>query len=115
MILGPTGRNFGAGMSGGIAYVYDRDGDFAGKVNHEMVELEGLDSDDLAFVRDRIEAHLRETESDLARHLLQDWGTTVTRFVKVMPSDFKRVMKAAREAEERGVPVLDAIMAAAHG
>jgi glutamate synthase (NADPH/NADH) large chain len=115
IVLGPTGRNFGAGMSGGIAYVYDVDGDFAGKVNHEMVELGGLTSEDAGFVRDRIEAHLRETDSDLARRILQDWGRTLERFVKVMPTDYKRVMEAARLAEERGKPALDAIMEAARG
>jgi glutamate synthase (NADPH) large chain len=115
IVLGSTGRNFGAGMSGGIAFVLDALGDFAAKVNHEMVELETLTSDDEAFLRDRIEAHLRETDSDVARRLLQDWGTTVQRFVKVMPTDYKRVMAAAELAEERGVPVLDAIMEAAHG
>jgi glutamate synthase (NADPH) large chain len=115
VVLGRTGRNFGAGMSGGIAYVYDVDGEFAGRVNHEMVVLEGLSPEDEAFVRDRIEAHLKETDSDLARRLLQDWATTIGRFVKVMPTDFKRVTEAARRAEERGMPALDAIMEAAHG
>jgi glutamate synthase (NADPH) large chain len=80
-----------------------------------MVVLEGLSPEDEAFVRDRIEAHLKETDSDLARRLLQDWATTIGRFVKVMPTDFKRVTEAARRAEERGMPALDAIMEAAHG
>ncbi len=115
VILGPTGRNFAAGMSGGIAYVLDEAGDFTTKVNMEMVDLDPLDDDDRTFLRDRVEAHLRETGSGVARRLLHDWPAALTRFVKVMPKDFKRVLAAARRAEETGEPVLDAIMAAAHG
>ena len=66
VVLGPTGRNFAAGMSGGIAYVLDGDGDFESKVNAEMVDLDPLDSEDEAFLRDRIEAHLKETDSTVA-------------------------------------------------
>jgi len=115
IVLGPTGRNFAAGMSGGVAYVLDETGDFHTRVNHEMVDLDPLTDDDRAFLRERIEAHRRETGSTVAHRLLSDWDATLRNFVKVMPTDYKRVLEAARRAEERGEPVIDAIMAAAHG
>ncbi len=73
VVLGGTGRNFGAGMSGGIAYVLDGDGWFLSRVNLEMVDLEPLDDDDAAWLRDRVERHLAETDSAVARRLLDDW------------------------------------------
>jgi len=115
VILGATGRNFAAGMSGGIAYVLDQDGDFPTRVNHEMVELEPLDDDDQAFLLDRVSQHRDETGSAVAKALLADWKTSLKKFVKVMPSDYKRVLEAARDAEARGLPVTQAIMEAAHG
>ena len=115
IILGRTGRNFAAGMSGGVAYVLDEVGDFHTRVNLEMVDLDPLDDDDRSFLRERIEAHRDETGSTVASRLLSDWEAALASFVKVMPTDYKRVLAAARRAEERGEPVLDAIMAAAHG
>ena len=115
VILGRTGRNFAAGMSGGIAYVYDRDGSFPSRVNMEMVSLDPLTDEDLIFLRDRITAHYLETDSALAARLLDGWDEEVRRFVKVMPDDYKRVMEAVRQAEMTGEPELDVIMAAAHG
>ncbi len=115
VVLGPTGRNFAAGMSGGIAYVLDEAGDFSTKVNREMVDLDPLDDDDRAFLRERVEAHLAETGSAVAERLLADWSAALDHFVKIMPQDYKRVLGAARRAEESGEPVIDAIMAAAHG
>ncbi|HET9691572.1 MAG TPA: glutamate synthase-related protein, partial [Acidimicrobiales bacterium] len=113
LVLGATGRNFGAGMSGGIAYVLDADGSFAGRLNTEMVDLEPLDADDAAFVHDLVVRHLAETGSAVAERLLADWHPE--QFKKVMPRDYKRVLEAARRAEEEGRPVDEAIMAAAHG
>ena len=115
IVLGSTGRNFAAGMSGGVAYVFDVDGDFATKVNPEMVDLDPLDDDDRALLREQVERHLAETGSALAARLLADWSTTLGKFVKVMPKDYKRVLAAVARAEQRGEPVIDAIMAAAHG
>ena len=115
VILGRTGRNFAAGMSGGIAYVYDRDGTFPSRVNMEMVSLDPLSDEDAAFLHDRVTAHHRETDSALAGRLLAGWDEEVRHFVKVMPDDYKRVIEAVRQAEITGEPVLDAIMAAAHG
>ena len=115
VILGSTGRNFAAGMSGGIAYVYDWDGTFPSKVNREMVDLDPLSPEDERFVRGCIETHLKETDSTVAARMLSDWAATTERFVKVMPKDYKRVLTAAKDAEARGESVIDAIMASAHG
>ena len=115
VILGRTGRNFAAGMSGGIAYVYDRDGSFPSRVNTEMVSLDPLTDEDAVFLHGRITAHYLETDSALASRLLYRWNDEVRRFVKVMPDDYKRVMEAVRRAEITGEPELDVIMAAAHG
>lgn len=112
VVLGPTGRNFAAGMSGGIAYVLDLDG---GRVNGEMVDLDPLDGDDADFLRETVERHFVETESSVARALLADWDSGVDRFSKVMPKDYKRVLAAQAAAEREGRDVNEAIMEAAHG
>ena len=94
VILGDTGRNFGAGMSGGVAYVLDVDGDFHTRCNLEMVELERLEyQEETAIVKGLIEEHLEYTGSAVAERALQDWRNTVKNFVKVMPTDFKRVLQ----------------------
>ena len=98
-VLGPTGRNFGAGMSGGIAYVYDADGDFDARCNLELVDLDELDEDDELELRSLIDEHLQRTGSLVARNLLGDWEDALTRFVKVMPRDYKRAL--AEGAAER--------------
>ena len=115
VILGPTGRNFAAGMSGGVAYVYDRDGSFPSRVNPEMVSLDPVGDEDRIFLHEQVTAHYLETDSAVAARMLTRWDEEVRRFVKVMPDDYKRVMEAVRRAEIRGEPVLGAIMAAAHG
>jgi len=102
-ILGKTGRNFGAGMSGGVAYVWDRDGDFERQCNMESFELEPVsDPDDVAELRTMIERHLQYTESVVARQILDNWEKSLSQFVKVMPSDYKRVLleRAARAKPE---------------
>ncbi|MFT5200837.1 MAG: glutamate synthase (NADPH/NADH) large chain, partial [Candidatus Aldehydirespiratoraceae bacterium] len=115
VILGPTGRNFAAGMSGGIAFVYDPDGIFPKRVNPEMVDLEPLDDDDLDWLHDRVEKHRHETGSEVAARIVADWGTTAGDFVKVMPTDYRRVLKAAAEARAAGKDETEAIMAASRG
>jgi glutamate synthase (NADPH/NADH) large chain len=115
VVLGPTGRNFGAGMSGGIAFVHDPDDTFFRRLNGEMVDLEPLDPDDGAWLRDVLRSHEHATGSTVAAQLLQRWHSEVRRFKKVMPRDYKRVLEAARIAEESGQNVDEAIMAAAHG
>jgi glutamate synthase (NADPH/NADH) large chain len=116
VILGPTGRNVGAGMSGGIAYVLDL---LPIRVNPEMVDCELLDAEDRAFVCDLLAEHQAETGSPVAERLLAAWAgdaeATAARFTKVMPRDYRRVLLAIRAAEESGESVEEAIMAAARG
>jgi glutamate synthase (NADPH/NADH) large chain len=115
VVLGPTGRNFGAGMSGGIAYVLDPDDTFFRRLNGEMVDLEPVDPDDAAWLRTVVRTHAQVTGSPVAARLLDRWHRDVRQFKKVMPRDYKRVLEAARIAEESGQNVDEAIMAAAHG
>jgi|CZKW01.1.fsa_nt_gi glutamate synthase (NADPH/NADH) large chain len=112
LVLGPVGRNFAAGMSGGIAYLLDPD---PRQINTEMAELEPLDDGDASFVRDLIQRHYEETASVVAARLLADWELALPRFGKVMPRDYKRVLAAARRAEREGLDVNEAVMAAAQG
>jgi glutamate synthase (NADPH/NADH) large chain len=118
VVLGGIGRNFAAGMSGGVAYVLDlaaHDDFLAKRVNGEMVDIDPLDDDDRAFLRDAVERHHAETDSAVARALLTDWDDAVERFGKVMPKDYKRVLQAREAAERDGRDVNEAIMEAAHG
>ncbi|HEY5250203.1 MAG TPA: glutamate synthase large subunit [Acidimicrobiales bacterium] len=115
VVLGPTGRNFGAGMSGGIAYIYDPDRTFAGRVNGEKIELESLDAEDRRWLADIVARHRDETGSALADRLVASWSTAVEDFVKVMPRDYRRVLEATKRAVDEGRSVDDAVMAAAHG
>jgi len=103
VVLGPTGRNFGAGMSGGIAYVYDRDGDFPTRCNMQMISLEPLEErEDLDLVQGLMERHLEYTGSTVAAGLLRDWPKAAGKFVKVMPLDYRRVLEEQRRARETG-------------
>ncbi|MGB8391035.1 glutamate synthase large subunit, partial [Mycobacterium sp.] len=115
VILGRTGRNFAAGMSGGMAYVYDPDGEFPENLNAEMVELESLEEDDTEWLHGFLQAHVDATDSAVGQRILADWSGQQRHFVKVMPRDYKRVLQAIAEAERDGVDVDKAIMAAAHG
>jgi glutamate synthase domain-containing protein 2/glutamate synthase domain-containing protein 3 len=101
VVLGRTGRNFAAGMSGGIAYVYDVDRRFEGRCNLELVDLEPLAEDDAEEVKSLIAEHVARTGSLVGRNVLAAWDRTVDRFVKVMPRDYKRVLaeRTAHEAE----------------
>jgi glutamate synthase (NADPH/NADH) large chain len=123
VILGRTGRNFAAGMSGGVAYVYNPDGTFEENLNSEMVDLDSLDSEDgedVAWLRDAIQAHVDATDSAVGQRILADWEGprgALKNFVKVMPRDFKRVLQAIAEAKASGATgsdVDEAIMAAAN-
>jgi glutamate synthase (NADPH/NADH) large chain len=115
VVLGQTGRNFGAGMSGGIAYVYDPDNTFDLHVNLEMVTLEPLEDHDVEFLREQVQTHLRETDSLVAARVLNRWHSNVRYFKKVMPKDYRRVLDAIKSAEEQGRDVDEAVMASAHG
>ncbi len=103
VILGPTGRNFAAGMSGGMAFVFDEYQEFPQRCNLEMVELERLcEPEDLELVRDLLIQHAGYTGSPVAARLLNDWEWALGRFVKVMPVDYRRVLEAQRSAERPG-------------
>jgi glutamate synthase (ferredoxin) len=113
VVLGPAGRNFGAGMSGGIAYVLDEHGDFPARVNQQMVGVERLEeAAEIAAVRALVQKHLEYTGSTRARAVLEQWDVIVPRFVKVMPKDYKRVLACVKRAHEQGLSGDDAIMAA---
>jgi glutamate synthase (NADPH/NADH) large chain len=99
-------------MSGGLAYLLDPD---PVRVNSDMADLEDLDDDDATRLRELLAQHLTETGSEVAARLLADWDVALTRFGKVMPKDYKRVLDAARQAEREGRDVNQAVMAAAHG
>jgi glutamate synthase (ferredoxin) len=107
VVLGRTGRNFAAGMSGGVAYVLDANGEFARRCNREMVDLETLvDGDEISRLQDLILKHVALTGSTYVEGLLKDWASLQNRIVKVMPREYKRVMaeQARREREAAHVP-----------
>jgi glutamate synthase (NADPH/NADH) large chain len=117
VVLGPVGRNFAAGMSGGTAYVLDL---HAGRVNGEMVDLDGLDAEDRDVLHVLVQRHVEHTGSAVGAGLLDEWGENVTRFTKVMPRDYKFVLLARARSLEAGFAedsqeTLDAIMEASRG
>ncbi|MGC3997720.1 MAG: glutamate synthase large subunit [Anaeromyxobacter sp.] len=113
VVLGPTGRNFAAGMSGGVAYVLDGDGKFAGHCNKEMVSLSRIeDPAEAAAVRALIEKHAALTESQHARRLLDQWTSVVPRLVRVMPNDYRRVLEAQARMRDKGMTQEQAELAA---
>ena len=118
VVLGSTGRNFAAGMSGGVAYVYDPDSVFAAKVNYEMVELETLDDTDLGELERILSTHVTETQSAVGVRILGDWKIESAKFVKVMPRDYKRVLAVMAESQASGLSeqeTLDRVMEVARG
>jgi glutamate synthase (NADPH) large chain len=112
VILGPTGRNLGAGMSGGIAYVLDLDPE---RVNTEMIDLESLGTEDYERLQGVLTRHAEETDSSVARALLADWPSSARRFTLIMPRDYKRVLRLAAEAEQKGQDPMLAIMGGLNG
>jgi glutamate synthase domain-containing protein 2/glutamate synthase domain-containing protein 1/glutamate synthase domain-containing protein 3 len=100
VVLGTTGRNFAAGMSGGVAYVYDKDRGFAGRCNLELVDLDELLEEDDEEVKALISEHAQRTGSMVARNILASWERARERFVKVMPRDYKRALQERREVVE---------------
>jgi glutamate synthase (ferredoxin) len=114
VVLGGTGRNFAAGMSGGIAYILDEEGDFAkNRCNTAMVGLEELaDYQEIAQLRDIISRHAELTGSTRASDVLARWDTMVPKFVKVIPHDYKRVLEALAQAKADGLTGEEAINAA---
>ncbi len=101
VVIGPTGRNFAAGMSGGSSFVFDETGDFSQRCNLEMVDLEPFqDPEDIELVRDLLIQHAGYTGSEVAARLLGDWDWAVSKFVKVMPVDYRRVLEERKRARE---------------
>ena len=98
VVLGPVGRNFAAGMSGGVAYIWDQHKKLGRLCNKEMVDLETVSADeDIAELKSMIEKHLQYTQSNVAQRLLHDWNNALHQFVKVMPRDFKRVLEEQKK------------------
>ena len=113
VVLGPTGRNFAAGMSGGIAYVLDEAGDFATRCNKQMVGLEKLeDLAEIEEVRQMLRRYVEYTGSDNAARLLHHWEAAVPQFVKVIPHDYKRMLEAITRVEASGLSGEEALLAA---
>ncbi len=113
VVIGPTGRNFAAGMSGGIAYVLDPAGNFPTLCNKQMVELERLERrEEIEEVRAMIDCHRQYTQSERAKQILDLWDEMVPKFVKIMPKDYKRVLQTLERVKNAGLSGEEAIMAA---
>ncbi|HPU56545.1 MAG TPA: glutamate synthase subunit alpha, partial [Verrucomicrobiota bacterium] len=113
VVLGRTGRNFAAGMSGGIAYVLDEDGDFHIRCNKELVSLKKLEEpDEVEMIWKMIQRHQTYTRSERAAKILASWDAFVPKFVKVLPNDYARVLEQLKKVEEQGLSGDEAIMAA---
>src|SRR5262249_49961815 len=116
VVIGGTGRNFAAGMSGGIAYVLDEAGGFRAPGKTGLGDLEPLvGGGGGGRGKGPLSRHIPYTQSPVAARLLVHWEATRERFVKIMPRDYKRVLQAIKKAEETGMSVDDVVMASAHG
>jgi glutamate synthase domain-containing protein 2/glutamate synthase domain-containing protein 1/glutamate synthase domain-containing protein 3 len=112
VVIGPTGRNFGAGMTGGVAYVWDVTGDFSKKVNREMVDIEPMEEEDVQEVHGLLVKHLLHTTSTVAKRILEEGPALIRTFVKVMPRDYKRMISTIKKMHQAGMTGDQAIMAA---
>jgi glutamate synthase (ferredoxin) len=113
VVLGGTGRNFAAGMSGGVAYVFDERGDFSKNVNLQMVGLEKVtEAGEVAELRSLIEKHVTYTKSARAQQVLAAWDKALPKFVKVMPKDYKRMLACIERVQAQGLTGEEAIMVA---
>jgi glutamate synthase (ferredoxin) len=113
VVLGRTGRNFAAGMSGGIAYVVDEGGDFWRHCNTEMVQLTAVeDSEEIGVLREMISRHATYTGSHRARVILSAWEEWLARLVRVIPNDYRRVLEAQQQMKQAGMSSEQAVMAA---
>jgi glutamate synthase (ferredoxin) len=116
LCLGKTGRNFGAGMSGGVAYIVDEDGDFTSKcLNQEMVKVYPLvecDDNEISEVKDLISKHVKYTDSVRGIEILENWNSFSSKILKILPEDYERVLLALKKAEERGLKGDEATQAA---
>jgi glutamate synthase (NADPH/NADH) large chain len=100
VVLGATGRNFAAGMSGGVAYIYDPQNQFERFCNREMVDLDPFSFEDFDLVKSLIKKHKDYTGSDIAKVILSNWDQVSKQFVKVMPRDYKRVLQQQKQLEK---------------
>ena len=108
VILGPTGRNFAAGMSGGIAFVHDAEGDFVDRFNDGMADLEDVaDAEDISLLRRLVEDHYEYTGSAPAQRILADWDRSLAKFKKIMPRDYRRVLEERKQATEPAAATAD--------
>ncbi len=119
IILGEVGQNFAAGMSGGVAYVWDKNKTFDKRVNREMVNLETLTDEDEGILHQYIEKHFQKTTSSVAFMILQDWKNALSQFVKVMPTDFKKALESrnislAQQIADKNVVYKDIVVDVAH-
>ena len=103
VILGNTGRNFAAGMSGGIAYVLDRENRFSHYCNKELVDFDEMELEDISVLNGLIENHYQYTGSTVAKDILDNWQLSLTQFVKVMPRDYKRVLLRNKGKLEKAI------------
>jgi glutamate synthase (ferredoxin) len=113
IVLGKTGRNFAAGMSGGIAYVFDERGELPVRCNADMVSLHELsEPDEIDYVKTMLQRHLDATQSLYAQRILANWEESLSKFVRVMPKDYERMLKLVKEVESSGLSGEEALMAA---
>jgi glutamate synthase (ferredoxin) len=113
VVLGRTGRNFGAGMSGGVAWVLDEKGDFATRCNTELVGLGPVEEPaESELLKELVRRHAVSTQSAVARKVLEDWAAWLPKFVRVLPHDFRRVLESQSRMRERGLSPEEAVMAA---
>ena len=99
VILGKTGRNFAAGMSGGIAYVYDKENTFKNLCNKETIDFDPMEEKDIKQIRDLIEKHIHYTDSSLGKNIIKNWANDIKKFVKVMPKEYKIALKRLQTQE----------------
>jgi glutamate synthase (ferredoxin) len=111
-VIGKTGRNFAAGMSGGVAYVLNKDGDFEKSCNKELVGLEALSDKDIAKLKEMLENHVKYTSSDVAQAILDNFENEVKSFIKVIPNDYKKVITVLDEELEKGTDKDEAMLIA---
>ncbi|MCR1950069.1 glutamate synthase large subunit [Clostridium sp. DSM 100503] len=112
VLLGECGINFAAGMSGGIAYIYNKNNNFNSNLNKEMVEIEKLDDSDIDKVKSLIEEHVEATDSNLGTQLLLNWSIESNKFLKVVPNDYKKIITLIDEKKAEGLNHEDAVLAA---
>lgn len=112
VVLGPSGRNFAAGMSGGVAFVYDEADDFNLRCNKEMVDIEKPEESETIILKEMISKHFAYTKSTVAQRILDNWNSEIVKFKKVMPKDYKRMLIAIKKVEDSGLSGEKALMAA---